>query len=328
MEVTAWVLENALSGNPKGKDPVSLLAAAAEKLAAVPRCETVVPLLSLLRTELSANDSLAALPGMLRTRGFCAHTENGPPLCRLHALCALLPTESREERAKTLQTAIPIALENLEQTPAGVLELLAEAVGQNPSPDEPSVAGDTPERALVLWRELIRWNPRARQKDKAYLATGLHAAKRGDYPAASDAFARLLRECPGSGLLGRTRLERARILLEVNNPEDAEPDLHGVLSSSDSSAALKADALVLLGEKHLRVSAPQKAIACFQRVYILYPSCETAVATAYLRSGEVFEHLRDADSARRTYAELLSFARLQALPQYEAARKKLQTLSP
>jgi tetratricopeptide (TPR) repeat protein len=122
-------------------------------------------------------------------------------------------------------------------------------------------------------------------------------------------------------------VERARTLLEVNNLEGAERDLQAVLSCPEASAGVKANALVLLGEKHMRIPAPEKAVACFQRVYVLYPACDHAVALAYLRSGEAFEILKDFPAAKRTYAELLSLDHLQTLPQSEAARRKLNALS-
>jgi tetratricopeptide (TPR) repeat protein len=329
-EITNWVMEEAQKTSAR-ENTRKLLWEAFDAVNAVPRCELGVQITELLEApdhlrenpsdKKSREHAEKQLLPELRKRGLLDAGSKSPPLSRLHALRVELLQLQAPQREKRLQEAVSLALENLESIPASLLEAFAEMAGDTPPANFPGAA-------LRLWEELLRWNPRAPQRDKACLALGLAAVGRGDFAAASEAFGRAIRECPTGKVCDRIRLERARILMEVNSLEEAERDLHAVLSNPRSDAVRKAEALVLLGEKHLRSPDPRKAIACFQRVYILYPACDTAVASAYLRSGEAFEILEDVPAARRTYSELLSHKHLHALPQSESARKNLQKLPP
>lgn len=318
-EITRWIVDDSRQQAP-ALDPRSLLWSALDLLQTVPRCEAVVPLFDLLAEQYHTRSAEPELAAALQRKLSGLSNTPAEALARIHALCARIRLQQTGEDNALLEEATTIALHNLDKTPANVLAVLAARSTQGESTPPPL--------ALRLWVELLRWNPRAPEKDRAYYAIGSDAAKRGDLPAASEAFGRALRECPDSDLLPRIRLERARLCLEVNTPEEAEREVHAILAHPRAAASLKAEALVLLGEKHMRAPAPAKAIACFQRVYILYPACAEAVAAAYLRSGEAFEMLHDPEAARRTYSELLSHAHLRALPQSEHARKKLQNLKP
>lgn len=325
-EITRWVLEESRMEKAP-EDPKSLLWNAFDALQNVPRCEAVLPLMNLLAEEYRTSPAEPDLSSQLQQRIPNSRETAPEALPRIHALRARLDLVQPSERADALSEALPLILANLDKTPANILAAVASISEETEHPPGKAPREHTP-GAMRLWEELLRWNPRSSEKDRAFLAIGCAAAKRGDLPAASEAFGRALRECPDSDLLPRIRLERSRLCLEVNTPEEAERDLHAVLAHPRAAARLKADALVLLGEKHMRAPEPAKAIACFQRVYILYPACDEAVAAAYLRSGEAFEMLNDPQAARRTYSELLSLARLHALPQCERARKKLQSLPP
>jgi tetratricopeptide (TPR) repeat protein len=67
---------------------------------------------------------------------------------------------------------------------------------------------------------------------------------------------------------------------------------------------------------------PRRAVAYYQRVYVLYAKWPERVAKAYLRSGEAFEALGDFPAARRTYQEMLT----STLPRLAEAQTRLEAL--
>lgn len=321
-DIARWILAYTKSApkDPLCKNSENELSAAVEVLVKVPRCENAAQLLDLLISSRPNSGTPADQTRIREMINTPLHIPGGS-LMKLHALRHALAGQDVRAREQDLTDAIQLAFENLHLVPASILEFLAEAASE--SPNEP-----TRDRSHRIWWELLRWNPKARQRDKALLAIGIHAARRGDFAAASEAFSKALRTAATPQITPRIRLERARLHVGVCNSEESEKDLLAVLGCSEASPQLRADALLLLGEKHMQDKKPERAIACFQRVYILYPSCSHAVAAAYLRSGEAFESLQDIAAARRTYAELLAQENLSDQPQFLSARKKLQALPP
>ena len=76
-------------------------------------------------------------------------------------------------------------------------------------------------KAAQIYRDLLKWHPRAAQKDKARAALGRMAMEDGDRQAALDYYTRLERDTPWSTLMGEVLMTRAQIESEAGNTDGA-----------------------------------------------------------------------------------------------------------
>lgn len=222
------------------------------------------------------------------------------------------------------------------ENPAGARELLVEAADlvdiQETNPllmadiAEALLESDMSDEGEEMFREMVRWNPRAPQKDRAFAALGLLEMQRGNERAALRYFHRFENETLGSSLLGRVLLAKATLEEERGIYADAKATLENLLGSEYASGQEKAEALFRIGEIHMREGKPHLAIPYYQRVYIMHGRWRDWVAKAYLRSGEAFEELKDLDAARKTYQELSMREELHDFQEASEARERLDKL--
>lgn len=174
--------------------------------------------------------------------------------------------------------------------------------------------------------DLVKWNPRAPQKDRALANLGFLEMKRGHERAALDKFDRFEKETLGSPVFGRVMLAKADILQKRGDREKALAALEAVLANKYSSGSEKAEALYRSGEIHMAGGKPELAVPYFQRIYVMHGRWGEWVAKAYLRSGEAFEKLKDTPSARKTYQELAGKEDLASFPETKLAKDRLDSL--
>lgn len=186
-------------------------------------------------------------------------------------------------------------------------------------------AGKTKE-GEEMWRDLVKWNPRARQKDRALAAMGLLEMERGNEKKALEYFDRFEKETMGSLLFGKIMLAKAQLLTVRGEKEKAREALNTLLGNKFSGGQDKAKALYEIGEGYMKENNPKAAFAAYQKVYVMYGRWRDVVAKSYLRSGEALEQIDDKDGARRTYQELLENEALKDLPEGPAAKKRLDAL--
>lgn len=183
-----------------------------------------------------------------------------------------------------------------------------------------------PAEGAKLFRELIRWNPRAAQKDRALAALGNEALRTGDRPAALEWFARLENETPGSPLLGAVLLEKAQLEMAAGDRDAAQQTFERLLARRAVPARTKAEALVAIGDMLLEAGRASLAIPYYQRVYVMYSRHSDFVARAYLGSGKAFEKLADPTAARKTYEEMLAQPEMEGRAESAEAKLRLQNL--
>ncbi|MEY3479304.1 MAG: hypothetical protein RIQ71_79 [Verrucomicrobiota bacterium] len=191
--------------------------------------------------------------------------------------------------------------------------------------------GDSAERrakAAQLYRDLLKWHPRAAQKDKALAALAKVSLGAGEKEVALDYYRRLEQDTPWSPLVGDALMTRAGIELEAGHSEQAADAYNRLLAANSVQGKLKAQALLALGDIAMSRNEPKLAVPYYQRIYILYGKWRETVAQAYLRSGEAFEQLNDTEAARKTYEELANSEDLGSLPQAQTAREKLKKFTP
>lgn len=221
------------------------------------------------------------------------------------------------------------AMAQASETSSAILSDCAEAqlaaADTGGSPDESAVRRA---KSAQLYRDLLKWHPRAVQKDEALAALARMASRAGDTAAALQYYDRIERDTPWSPLMGEVLSARAGMELEAGNTDKAVKTYTRLLAAENVPSKLKARTLLALGEIEMERQRPQTAIPYYQRIYVLYGKWRDAVAEAYLRSGEAFEQLNDAEAARKTYQELAGRDDLASLPQVETARKRLEKLTP
>ncbi|MEX1118310.1 MAG: tetratricopeptide repeat protein, partial [Terrimicrobiaceae bacterium] len=208
------------------------------------------------------------------------------------------------------------ALANVQETNPLLLADMADAL----------LASGREAEGETMWRDLVKWNPRAPQKDRAFATLGLLELKRGNEKAAMALFDRFERETLGSILLGKIMLARASLQETRRQYADARKSLEVLLASQYATGPEKCEALYRTGEIYMKEGKPELAVPYFQRIYVMHGRWTDWVARAYYRSGEAFEKLKDTLSARRTYQELAEREELSDLEPTHKARERLQAL--
>jgi len=180
--------------------------------------------------------------------------------------------------------------------------------------------------AEEIYRDLIKWNPRAPQRADAHAQLGFIALALDNDALALEQFAEFQKRSLGSQLTGQVLLARAELLTRRGQLQEAQQALETVLEEQTTTGRTKAAALLAIGEIQMELKKPERAVPYYQRLYVLYGRWSDYVAQAYLRSGEAFEALDDREAAIRTYQELLSREELLDTPQAEKARHRLVQL--
>lgn len=183
-------------------------------------------------------------------------------------------------------------------------------------------------QAEGLYHALLKWNPRSRYKDRALAGLADLALGRADQPTALKYFERFERETEGSLLSGKVRLARAKLYRGQNEKDQAKATLETLLADKPTNGQVKAEALIELGEILLEEKEYGKAIAYFQRIYVMYNRWPAFVAKAYLLSGFAFEKLDDKESALKTYREMVAREELAGSAETVEAKKRIEQLEP
>lgn len=192
---------------------------------------------------------------------------------------------------------------------------------------EASYKADLKERAALLYRNLIKWNPRAPQKDRALFCLGFIAKEQGRSEEALKLFARFQREVPDSLLASRVLLAKSAIELDLGQADEALKTLETLLATQGAAGRDKAAALFAIGEIFQSKGDLKKAYAYYQRIYVLYSKFGDLVAKAYLRCGTLLETLKDLEGARKTYEEMLGREDLPDGEELRTARERLAQLA-
>ncbi len=316
---TAWVQEDQVD---KAKEEYR---AAIKKFGNDPRAYAVEDLFlglgRLYRGESEKLDYLADLRA-LRAEAESAQQE----VLAVRAIWALAQAVKKSDPA--LSQALLREASVLVEPPVTSSMVLADVAGAQmlaaEEESDPAEASRRREMAAGLYRDLLKWHPRAPQKDQALGALAKLALEQGDTQTALDYYARIERDTPWSPLMGDVLTTRARLEVGEGRLDEASDSYTRLLAAENVSGKLKAQALLALGELEMQRNQPQKAIPYYQRIYILYGKWRDAVAKAYLRSGEAFEQIDDLEAARKTYEELANSEDLAALPEADQAREKLK----
>ncbi len=177
-----------------------------------------------------------------------------------------------------------------------------------------------------MWRDLVKWNPRAPQKDRALLALAEIELARGNQAAALALLNRFDREILGSILAPRMHLTRARLLEKRGENAAAIKDYEALLAEKSARGPDKAEALFRIAEIYMAQGKPELAVPYYQRIYVMHRRWADWVAPAYVRSGAAFEKLNDPTAARRTYQEFVEDPQFAERAELRDAQTRLNAL--
>ncbi len=274
-------------------------------------------------------DILAALPKVY------AGGKNDP---QLRIDLTKLATEATEASKETLALRAYWALGNLlakDNPNAATIAFSDAAKLCDPALHNPRLLADCADfkrqsgdlaTAEKLYRGLRKWHPRAFEKERAYFGLGMIARAKGENDEALSHFERFESETFGTPLLGEVLLEKARILAETKHPDDARKTYEELLENKVLGSREKADALYELGTLLAAGGDDMKAIAYFERLYLVYGKYRELVARAYYARGQSLERLQKKDAAIEVYAELIGREELAEFGESKEARSRLTTL--
>jgi TolA-binding protein len=129
--------------------------------------------------------------------------------------------------------------------------------------------------------------------DRAWLQIGQILANSGQYARAVEAFATLERVAPRSLLVTESRLDRAKALLQLGRPEEAEPLLRTL--SAEGPAPLATQAALELGSAQLARGQAALALATLDEALQRAPQSPMTSALLF-RSAEAIQALGQAEA--------------------------------
>ncbi len=183
-------------------------------------------------------------------------------------------------------------------------------------------------RAEELYRDLIKWHPRAIEVERAHAGLGLMAAEAGDWEKALEHFARFEKKSVTPDLAVTIALKKAGLLADNKRPDEAVAVYKALLENTMTPGRAKAEALIawgrLLEDQHKLLPAT----AYYERVYLAYAKHGDLAARAYLARGRALESLGRKSDAAEVYAELRQTEALQPFPEYEQAAERLKVTGP
>ena len=183
-------------------------------------------------------------------------------------------------------------------------------------------------RAEELYRDLIKWHPRAVERERAHAGLGFLAADAGEWQAALEHFDRFARRTVTPDLAVTVALRRAELLALHARADQAVTIYKGLLEDKMTPGRAKAQALIAWGALLEKQQKLLPATAYYERVYLAYGKHRDLAARAYFARGRALENLGRKGDAAAVYAELRQSEALQAYPEYAEAAERLKVTGP
>jgi TolA-binding protein len=183
-------------------------------------------------------------------------------------------------------------------------------------------------RAAELYRELIKWHPRAVEIERAHAGLGFLAAEAGEGEAALEHFKRFEKKSVTAELAAEVALKRAELLASARRAEEAVAVYKALLEDKMAPGRAKARALLAWGRLLEKQQKVLPATAYYERVYLAYGKHGDLAAQAYLARGRALEALGRKGPAAEVYAELREREALSGFPEYEEAALRLKVTGP
>ncbi|MEA3208141.1 MAG: hypothetical protein QOE70_1198 [Chthoniobacter sp.] len=182
------------------------------------------------------------------------------------------------------------------------------------------------ERAAPLYTKLKEEYPKSDYLDYAYVGLGEIAFTNKEYDKALQLFTDAIEKVAASMKLKEATIGKAKTLLELKRYDESRKLFEQVASVREWRGDSTAYAVFSLGEIEARQKRWPESIAHYRRVFVGYQKYLPWVAKSYLRAAESFEQMGKRQDAIDNLKEMLRNEKLEKLPEYEAAKKKIQDL--
>lgn len=183
-------------------------------------------------------------------------------------------------------------------------------------------------RAEALYRELIKWHPRAVEIERAYAGLGFLAAEAGDADVALEQFKKFEKKSVTGELAITVALRKAELLAGSKRLDEAIAVYKELLANKMTPGRAKAQVLISWGQLLEKQQKLLPATAYYERVYLAYGKHGDLAAQAYLARGRALESLGKKGAAAEVYTELREREALQTYPEYEEAALRLKVTGP
>ncbi len=273
-------------------------------------------------------DLLGGLPKVYQSGGVAGRKE-------LVTKLRLLKARAGVQGKTTLALRAGWALALVAEADGARTELLDISKWLDPRVHEPVISVAVAEAQLAsgnllvakqLFTEIRRWHPRAVERDRIYRGLGDIAAAAGEPEEALAFYRRFERETAASVHLGEVRMKMAELLEAAGRGDEARAALEKILETAAVNAATKAEALLRLGCSHASDNQHEKAIVCFERLYVAYGKFSELNAKAYWSRGQSLEELELGREALETYEELAAREELAEFPEVRNAGHRIEVL--
>ncbi len=183
--------------------------------------------------------------------------------------------------------------------------------------------GET-DRATTIFN-LMRENfPKSDHLDVAYVGLGEIAFKKKDYETALGLFTDALEKVSASMKMKEATIGKAKTLLELGKFDESKKLFEQVAGIREWRGDATAFAVYSLGEIEARQNRLPEAIAFYRRVFVAYQKYLPWVAKSYLKAAETFNKMGQRQDAIDNLREMLRNEKLQKLPEFDQAKKKLE----
>ena len=193
-------------------------------------------------------------------------------------------------------------------------------------------------RAAALYTRLKEDFPKSDYVDYGYVGLGEIAFQNKEYEKALELFTDGLEKVAAAMKVKEATLGRAKTLMEIGtaamtagSSDDGKAKLAEARKLFEQVASVRewrgdstAYAVYALGEIEARQGRWPEAIAHFRRVFVAYQKYVPWVAKSYLRAAESFDKMGKRKDAIDNLREMLRNEKLQARPEIEEARRRLQ----
>lgn len=182
--------------------------------------------------------------------------------------------------------------------------------------------------AEKLYKDLKKWRPNSVHKDRALAGLGFLEMQKGNSSAAISLFEQFEKQTYGSPIFPDVILAKAELQRQAGMIDNAVIALEQLLEMKTVPSESKAKALLALGDLFVAQKDDRKAVAYYERLYVVYGKYRDLVAKAYWRRAEALERLALTREAFQVYTELAQREDLAEFKESGDARERADALKP
>ncbi|MCZ6673873.1 MAG: tetratricopeptide repeat protein [Verrucomicrobia bacterium] len=181
-------------------------------------------------------------------------------------------------------------------------------------------------RAEVYFAFLAETYSRSNARAMAYLGLARLAFGQRNFSTAKNWLTKSTDQVPVHPHMNETQLLLGTVLSQLNEYEPSIETFERLLRLKSARGRPHATALKGIAKAHENQGNHEKAIAYYQRIYIMYRAYPDLVSSAYWASAGLFESMEKIPEAVNTLQEMLGQSQLAEFPEWVSAQEKLQIL--